>query len=176
LEVLISKERLQQRIVELAEEIRRDYLDKNPVLIGTLKGSFAFLTYLALELDFDVEIDFISARSYGNSDRTSGRVDLFKNLSIDIRGRHVLLIEDIIDSGFTLRIVLEDFQLARPSSVAVVALLNKRASHRVEVPLKYVGFDIEDDFVVGFGLDFSEKYRNLPYIAVLKSVNMRRNP
>jgi hypoxanthine phosphoribosyltransferase len=172
---LISKERLQQRIVELAQEIKRDYQDQNPVLIGTLKGCFAFLTFLALELDFDVEIDFISARSYGHSDRTSGRVDLFKNLSIDIRDRHVLLVEDIVDSGFTLRILLEDFQLAKPKSVAVVALLNKHASHHVEVPLKYVGFDIEDDFVVGFGLDFSEKYRNLPYIAVLKRMNMNRN-
>ena len=159
----------------LAAEIKRDYQDQNPVLIGTLKGCFAFLPFLALELDFDVEIDFISARSYGSSDRSSGRVDLFKNLSIDIRDRHVLLVEDIVDSGFTLRILLEDFQLAKPKSVAVVTLLNKRASHHVEVPLKYVGFDIEDDFVVGFGLDFSEKYRNLPYIAVLKSMNMSRN-
>jgi hypoxanthine phosphoribosyltransferase len=133
------------------------------------------LPFLALELDFDLEVDFISARSYGNSDRSSGRVDLFKNLSIDIRDRHVLLVEDIVDSGFTLRILLEDFQLARPKSVAVVTLLNKRASHQVEVPLKYVGFDIEDDFVVGFGLDFSEKYRNLPYIAVLKNMSMSRN-
>jgi hypoxanthine phosphoribosyltransferase len=155
----------------MAREIKRDYQGENPVLIGTLKGSFAFLAFLALELDFDVEIDFISARSYGRSDRSSGRVDLFKNLSVDIRGRQVLLVEDIVDSGFTLRILLEDFQLASPKSVAVVALLNKRGSHQVEVPLKYVGFDIEDDFVVGFGLDFSEKYRNLPYVAVLNRMN-----
>lgn len=159
----------------MAKEITRDYQDQNPVLIGTLKGSFAFLPFLALELDFDLEVDFISARSYGNSDRSSGRVDLFKNLSIDIRDRHVLLVEDIVDSGFTLRILLEDFQLAKPKSVAVVTLLNKRASHQVQVPLKYVGFDIEDDFVVGFGLDFSEKYRNLPYIAVLKGMSISGN-
>jgi hypoxanthine phosphoribosyltransferase len=171
LEILISKEQLQQRIIELAQEIKRDYQDQKPVLIGTLKGCFAFLTFLALELDFDVEIDFISARSYGRSDRTSGRVDLFKNLSIDVKDRHVLLVEDIVDSGYTLRILFEDFQLAKPKSVAVVTLLNKHASHHVEVPLKYVGFDIEDDFVVGFGLDFSEKYRNLPYIAVLNRMN-----
>jgi hypoxanthine phosphoribosyltransferase len=165
---------LQQRIVALAQEIASDYRDRNPVLLGTLKGSFAFLSFLALELDFDVEIDFISARSYGRSDRSSGRVDLFKNLSIDIRDRHVLVVEDIVDSGFTLRILMEDLQLARPKSVEVVTLLNKRGYHQVEVPLKYVGFDIGDDFVVGFGLDFSEKYRNLPYIAVLNRMNENR--
>ncbi len=165
---------MQERIAELAQDITRDYSDKRPLLIGTLKGCFAFLSHLALELDFDLEIDFISARSYGDSDRTSGRVDLFKYLSIDVRDRHVLLVEDIVDSGLTLRILLEDFQLARPKSVEVVTLLNKHQSHRVEVPIKYVGFDIGDEFVVGFGLDFSEKYRNLPYIAVLNRMN--RNP
>ena len=173
---MISREALQKRIAELAQEVKRDYQDKNPVLIGTLKGSFAFLAFLAVELDFELEIDFISARSYGNSDRSSGRVDLFKNLSIDIRDRHVLLVEDIVDSGFTLSILLEDFQLAKPKSVSVITLLNKRASHKVEVPLKYVGFDIEDYFVVGFGLDFSEKYRNLPYIAVLNRMNIGEKP
>ena len=129
---------------------------------------------LALELDFDLEIDFISARSYGYSDTSSGTVDLFKNLSIDIRNRHVLLVEDIVDSGYTLRILLEDFGLAKPKSVDVITLLNKPGNRKVEVPLKYVGFDIEDRFVVGFGLDFSEKYRNLPYIAVLNRVEKRR--
>jgi hypoxanthine phosphoribosyltransferase len=165
--VLIGSEQLQRRIDELALEVSHDYAGKNPVLLGTLKGCFVFLAALALKLDFDLEVDFISARSYGSSDTSSGRVDLFKNLSIDIRDRHVLVVEDIVDSGFTLRILLADFQLAKPASVEVIALLNKCASHKVEVPLKYVGFDIEDDFVVGFGLDFSEKYRNLPYIAVL---------
>jgi hypoxanthine phosphoribosyltransferase len=135
--------------------------------LGTLKGSFVFLAHLALKLDFELQVDFISARSYGDSSVSSGTVDLVKNLSIDIRDRHVLLIEDIVDSGFTLRILLEDFQLAKPKSVDVVTLLNKRSNRKVEVPLRYVGFDIEDDFVVGFGLDYSEKYRNLPYIAVL---------
>lgn len=151
----------------MADLIRHDYRDKNPVLLGTLKGSFVFLATLALKLDFDLQIDFISARSYGNSDISSGVVDLYKNLSIDIRHRHVLVVEDIVDSGFTLRILLEDFELAKPSSVNVITLLNKPANRKVEVPIKYVGFDIENDFVVGFGLDYSEKYRNLPYIAVL---------
>ena len=136
-------------------------------MLGTLKGCFVFVAALALRLDFDLEVDFISARSYGASATSSGKVDLFKNLSIDIKDRHVLVVEDIVDSGFTLRILLEDFKLARPKSVNVVTLLNKRANHKVEVPIKYVGFEIENDFVVGFGLDFSEKYRNLPYIAVL---------
>ncbi len=155
------------RIRELADLIRNDYRDKNPVLIGTLKGSFVFLAELALKLDFDLQIEFISARSYGNSDISSGTVDLYKNLSIDIRDRHVLVVEDIVDSGFTLRILLEDFELAKPRSVHVITLLNKPANRKVDVPIKYIGFDIVNDFVVGFGLDYSEKYRNLPYIAVL---------
>ena len=167
----MTSEQIEQRISELTATISKDFRDKNPVLIGTLKGSFIFLAQLALKLDFDLQIDFISARSYGGSVISSGTVDLFKNLSVDIRGRHVLLVEDIVDSGFTLRILLEDFELAKPKSVDVITLLNKRNARRCEVPLKYVGFDIEKEFVVGFGLDYSEKYRNLPYIAVLNRVS-----
>ena len=152
---------------ELAAAVRADYRDKNPVLLGTLKGSFVFLAALAMQLDFDLQVDFISARSYGNSDRSSGTVDLYKNLTIDIRDRHVLVVEDIVDSGFTLRILLEDFELAKPRSVDVITLLNKPANRKVVVPVKYIGFDIDNEFVVGYGLDYSEKYRNLPYIAVL---------
>lgn len=166
----MTREQLDHRIAQLAKEITRDLGGKNPVLLGALKGSFVFLASLVLQLDFDLEVDFISARSYGDSDTTSGTVDLFKNLTIDITDRHILLVEDIVDSGFTLRILLEDFELAKPRSVDVVTLLNKRANRRVEVPLKYVGFDIESQFVVGFGLDYSERYRNLPYIAVLNRV------
>jgi hypoxanthine phosphoribosyltransferase len=136
-------------------------------LLGTLKGSFVFLAALAMQLDFDLQVDFIPARSYGNSDRSSGTVDLYKNLTIDIRDRHVLVVEDIVDSGFTLRILLEDFELAKPRSVDVITLLNKPANRKVAVPVKYIGFDIDNEFVVGYGLDYSEKYRNLPYIAVL---------
>lgn len=171
--VLISSEELDWRITELAGMIAADYRDKNPVLIGTLKGGFVFLAALVLKLDFILEIDFISARSYGNSDVSSGTVDLFKNLSVDIRDRHVLVVEDIIDSGFTLRILMADFELARPRSVEVVTLLNKPANRRVAVPVKYVGFDIDNEFVVGFGLDYSERYRNLPYIATLNREESR---
>jgi hypoxanthine phosphoribosyltransferase len=163
---------LNQRIAELAREITQDYRDKNPVLLGTLKGSFIFLAQLALQLEFDLEIDFISARSYGDSHESSGTVDLFKNLSVDIRNRHVLLVEDIVDSGLTLRIMLADFELAKPKSVNVVTLLNKSGNRKTDVPLKYVGFDIDTDFVVGFGLDYSEKYRNLPFIAVLNRLEL----
>ncbi len=166
-QILITEAQLQGRIAELAAEITRDYRGKNPILLGTLKGSFVFLASLIQKLDFDLQVDFISARSYGNSDTTSGVVDLYKYLSIDIRGRHLLLVEDIVDSGLTLRILLEDFGLAKPASVDVITLLNKRANRKVDVPIRYVGFDIASDFVVGFGLDYGEKYRNLPYIAVL---------
>lgn len=157
----------------MATQVRSDYRDKFPVLLGTLKGSFVFLAKLALKLDFDLQVDFISARSYGNSDISSGTVDLYKNLSIDIRERHVLVVEDIVDSGYTLRILLEDFGLAKPRSVSVITLLNKSANRKVDVPVRYVGFDIGNEFVVGFGLDYSEKYRNLPYIAVLNRDEVR---
>ncbi len=120
-----------------------------------------------MQLDFDLQVDFISARSYHNSAISSGTVDLYKNLTIDIRDRHVLVVEDIVDSGFTLRILLEDFELAKPRSVDVITLLNKPANRKVAVPVKYIGFDIDNEFVVGYGLDYSEKYRNLPYITVL---------
>ncbi len=151
----------------MAAEIDRDYRGKNPVLLGTLKGSFMFIAELAQRLDFPLEIDFISARSYGQSHETSGVVDLFKYLSIDIRERYVLLVEDIVDSGLTLRILLADFELAKPKAVDVITLLNKPTGRKVDVPIRYIGFDVGSEFVVGFGLDYSEKYRNLPYIAVL---------
>ncbi len=169
LEVIIAADQLQQRIEELAVEIDRDYRHKNPVLIGTLKGGFLFLAQLVLQLNFDLEIEFISARSYDANGKSSGKVDFFKNISIDIRDRHLLIVEDIIDSGLTLKLMLEDLELVRPRSVEVVALLDKKAARTAEVPIKYVGFEIEDKFIVGFGMDYGEKYRNLPYIAVLKS-------
>ncbi|MGB5106115.1 MAG: hypoxanthine phosphoribosyltransferase [Candidatus Zixiibacteriota bacterium] len=170
---MITSEQIDRRIVELAGSVREDYRDKNPVLLGTLKGSFVFLAALALKLDIDIQLDFISARSYGNSYISSGTVDLYKNLTIDIRGRHVLVVEDIVDSGHTLRILLEDFELAKPRSVNVITLLNKPANRKVVVPVKYVGFDIDNEFVVGYGLDYSENYRNLPYIAVLNRDEVR---
>jgi hypoxanthine phosphoribosyltransferase len=169
LEVIITADQLQQRIVELAAEISKDYSDKAPVLIGTLKGGFVFLAQLVLKLDFDLEIEFIAARSYDASGKSSGKVDFFKNISIDIRDRHLLIVEDIIDSGLTLKLMLEDLELVRPRSVEVVSLLDKKAARATEVPIRYVGFEIEDKFIVGFGMDYGEKYRNLPYIAVLKS-------
>ncbi|MCK4858591.1 MAG: hypoxanthine phosphoribosyltransferase [candidate division Zixibacteria bacterium] len=159
---------MHRRIAELATAVTGDFRDKNPVLLGTLKGSFIFLAQLVLQLDFDLDIDFISARSYDNLGTSTGKVDLFKNLSIDIKGRHLLVVEDIIDTGFTLRQMLQDFELVRPESVSVIALLNKKSQRKIEVPIKYVGFELEDQFVVGFGMDYAEKYRNLPYIAVLK--------
>jgi hypoxanthine phosphoribosyltransferase len=161
---------LQERIAELAAEISRDYRDKNPVLIGTLKGGFVFLAQLALKLEIDVAIEFIAARSYGSSGQSSGKVDLFKNISIDIRDRHLLIVEDVIDSGLTLKLMIEDLGLINPRSVEVVTLLDKKCERKIDVRLKYIGFEIEDRFVVGFGMDYAEKYRNLPYIGVLKDL------
>jgi hypoxanthine phosphoribosyltransferase len=166
LDVLISQSSLQQRISELATAVTRDYRGKNPLLIGTLKGGFVFLAHLALKLEFDVEFEFVAARSYNADGTSSGKVDLFKNITIDIRDRHLLIVEDVVDSGLTLSMMLADFELVKPASVAVIALLNKKCERKVDLPIKYVGFDIDDRFVIGFGMDYNEKYRNLPYIGV----------
>jgi hypoxanthine phosphoribosyltransferase len=140
-------------------------------LIGTLKGGFIFLASLVLKLDFDLEIEFISARSYGDSFESSGTVDLHKKLSVEIKNRHLLIVEDVVESGLTVKFLLEDLASAQPASSNVVTLLNKTRERKAEVPIKYVGFEIGNRFVVGFGLDYREKYRNLPYLAVFKQVN-----
>ena len=168
---MISAEELKRRITQLAREVSRDYRGRNPVVFGTLKGGFIFLAQLVTQLDFDLEIEFISARSYGDSEQSSGTVDLFKNISIDIKDRHLLIVEDVIDSGLTLKWLLEDLEKAGPRSLEVIALLDKKSERKIEVPLRYVGFEIDDRFVIGFGMDHAEKYRNLPYIAVFKDLN-----
>lgn len=167
MKILIDAERLQSRVDELAEQISRDYADLQPVLICVLKGAVFFMADIARRLDFDIEMDFMAVSSYGSSTDSSGVVRILKDLDMDIEGRHVLLVEDIIDSGLTLKYLTKNLNSRRPASLEIVTLLDKPGRRKAVLPCRYVGFEIGNDFVVGYGLDHAEKYRNLPFIGVL---------
>ena len=167
-EILITEEQIQKRTAELAREITEDYRGKGPLLICILKGGLMFLADLMREIQLPVEIDFMAVSSYGDSTESSGIVRILMDLQRNIQGRHVLIVEDIIDTGQTLSYIIETLRARDPASIKVCTLLDKSARREVEIPLDYVGFDIPDKFVVGYGLDYGEIYRNLPYVAVLK--------
>lgn len=167
IEVLISEEQLQYRIKELGVQITQDYLGKGDlILVCVLRGSYLFLADLSRAIDLDLIIDFMSVSSYGNAQESSGVVRLTKDLSDSIEGKHVLIVEDIIDSGLTMSYLLENLRTRRPASLKVVSLLNKPTKLLVDVPIDYLGFEIPDRFVIGYGLDFHNKFRNLPFIGV----------
>ena len=168
LDVLISEERIAMRTRELAEAIRGDLGEENVLLIGVLKGSVMFLADLARQLGLNVEMDFVQVSSYGAGKSTSGIVQIRKDLDINIEGRNVLIVEDIVDTGITLSHLRELFGTRKPKSLRVVSLLSKPEARRLQTPVEYIGFEIPNEFVVGYGLDFAERYRNLPYIAVLR--------
>ena len=168
-DVLISEQVLQARIVALAAAIREDYEGRDLLLVGILRGGVMFMADLARHIDLPLEMDFMATSSYGNETVTSGVVRILKDLDTAIDGRHILIVEDIIDSGLTLRYLMELLANRNPASIAVCALLDKeKAQKDVVVHPEYVGFSIPDRFVVGYGLDYAQKYRNLPYIGVLK--------
>jgi hypoxanthine phosphoribosyltransferase len=166
LNVLIKEEEIGKKVTELAKRINADYRDRQPVLIGVLKGAFVFLADLLREIDITVEVDFLSIRSY-NGKESSGVVRITHDLSLNIENRDVILIEDIIDTGRTVNYILENLRTRRPRSLVVCSLLNKKERRVIDVPLKYVGFTIPGLFVVGYGLDLDNSYRNLKYIGVL---------
>lgn len=167
--VLIDEARLQQRIGELAEEIEADYAElDNVMLLCVLKGAFIFLADLSRLLEMPHEVDFMAISSYGRGTESSGAVRIVLDLKEDIGGKHVLIVEDIIDSGRTLDYMRRNLLARQPASLRICALLNKPERREIDVPVDYLGFDIPDEFVVGYGLDFAQLYRNLPYIAVLK--------
>jgi hypoxanthine phosphoribosyltransferase len=166
--VLLEQDRIQQRVQELAEQISRDYADVDELLlIGVLKGSLMFIVDLARSLQRHIMLDFIAISSYGHATETSGVVRILKDLDTDISHRHVLIVEDIVDSGLTLAYLHESLQRRNPASVRVCALLNKPSRRSADVQIDYSGFDIPNEFVVGYGLDYAERYRNLPYVGVL---------
>jgi len=168
LEVLITTEQLQDRISELGAEIARDYAGKNPLLIGVLKGACTFLSDLMRAADIQLGIEFMAISSYGASMRTSGEVRILKDLDVAIEGRHILVVEDIVDTGLTLNYLLANLKSRGAASVKLAALLDKFERREKKVPIDYLGFQIPDKFVVGYGLDFAERYRNLPFIGVVK--------
>ena len=169
LEVLIPTEEITKRISELGAEIARDYAGRNPLLIGVLKGACLFLSDLMRAADIPLNVEFIAISSYGAEMRTSGEVRILKDLDVAIEGRHILVVEDIVDTGLTLSYLLANLKSRGAESVKLAALLDKYERREKEVPIDYLGFKIPDKFVVGYGLDFAERYRNLPFIAVLKN-------
>jgi hypoxanthine phosphoribosyltransferase len=168
LETLFSAEQIQARIAEMGAEIARDYTGRNPLLISILKGAVIFVSDLMRAIDLHVGLEFMAISSYGSSTRTSGEVKIVKDLDVPIEGRDILVVEDIVDTGLTLSYLLPNLSARGAQSVKLVALLDKFERREREVQIDYLGFPIPDAFVVGYGLDFAERYRNLPYIAVLK--------
>jgi hypoxanthine phosphoribosyltransferase len=166
-EVLIDRDVLQRRIQELGEEISADYAGRDLLLIGVLKGAVFFMADLMRNLTIPCEIDFMAISSYGDSTDSSGVVRILKDLDINIEGRDVLIVEDIIDSGLTLSYLMRNLEAREPASLQICALLTKPERREAEVPVRYVGFEIPNRFVIGYGLDYAERYRNLPYVGVL---------
>ena len=162
---LITKRKLQSRVKSLGRMIAADYGDKRPVFIGILKGSFVFLADLIRAAEIDCEMDFMSVASYGESQKGAGIVRLTKDVNLNIKGRHIIIVEDIIDSGLTANYIKKYLQLRQPKSIEFVALLNKKKARKVDIDIKYIGFELPEVFVVGYGLDYGERYRHLPFIA-----------
>lgn len=166
-EVLIDRDVLQRRIEELGEEISSDYAGRDLLLVGVLKGAVFFMADLMRNLTIPCEIDFMAISSYGDATDSSGVVRILKDLDINIEGRDVLVVEDIIDSGLTLSYLVRNLEAREPASLEVCSLLTKPERREIDVPVRYVGFEIPNRFVIGYGLDFAERYRNLPYVGVL---------
>ena len=166
-EVLVDEETLRARVTELGEEISADYAGRDLLLVGVLKGAVFFMADLMRHLAIPCEIDFMAISSYGDSTDSSGVVRILKDLDINIEGRHVLVVEDIIDSGLTLSYLIRNLEAREPATLEICALLTKPERREIDVPVRYVGFEIPNRFVIGYGLDFAERYRNLPYVGVL---------
>ena len=167
--IVLTEQQIQDRIAEIGAEISRDYGDEPVLLIAVLRGASLFIADLARRITSPVEIDFMAVSSYGSSTQSSGVVRIIKDLEELIEGRHVLVVEDILDTGLTLKYLLKNLASRKPATLEVVTLLRKESEQRVPISCKYVGFSVADEFVVGYGLDYAERYRNLPYIGVLKS-------
>lgn len=169
-EILLSEEQLQVKTAELGKQITRDYTGKNLLLLGTLKGAVPFIADLARAIDLPLEIDYMAVASYGDATQSSGIVRIIKDLEGPIDQKHVLIIEDIIDSGLTLSYLVDMLRRRNPLSLRICTLLNKERERVKAIPVDYQGFSIPDRFVVGYGLDYAQRYRNLPYIGILKPV------
>lgn len=167
-EILFSEEVLAKRIKELANEISKDYKGRNLLVVGILKGSVLFAAELIKNISIPCEIDFMAVSSYGNSTETSGVVRILKDLDNSVEGKDILVVEDIVDTGVTLTYLLKYLEARKANSIEIISLLNKQARRKSDLQVKYIGFEVPDGFIVGYGIDYAEKYRNLPFIGILK--------
>lgn len=167
-EILISKEALDARVQELGQEISESYKGKELLMIGVLKGANVFMSDLMRAVSVPIQIDFIAASSYGSSTESSGVVRIVKDLDYSIEGKHVMIVEDIIDTGLTLKYLYDNFSARKPASLSIISLLDKPERRKADIKVDYTGFVIPDEFIVGYGIDYAEKYRNLPFVATLK--------
>lgn len=167
IDIMISEEEIQKKVVELANKIQKDYEGQELLVVGILKGANVFVADLIRKLDLDIKLDFMSVSSYGNSTESSGTVKIIKDLDTDIKDKNVLIVEDIIDSGLTLNNLVKALETRNPKSLKLCTLLDKPERRTSDIFVDYVGFEIEDKFIVGYGIDWAEKYRNLPYIGVV---------
>jgi hypoxanthine phosphoribosyltransferase len=167
MKLLVSDEDIKKRVKQLAEQITEDYKDKSPIFIGILNGCYVFMADLLREIDLDVEVDFVKIRSY-EADSSTGTIKFRKDISADINNRHIVIVEDIIDSGFTINFLVNRLKGSGPKSVAVASILFKKEVAKIDFEVDYVGFEIPPEFVVGYGLDYDEKYRNLKDVMVLE--------
>jgi hypoxanthine phosphoribosyltransferase len=168
-DIIFSKESIQQRIHQIGQQISTDYAGLNPLMVGVLRGVLFFMADLLREVLIPMEVDFLAISSYSSESRDQGFVRLEKDLDIPIRGRHVLFIEDVIDTGLTLSYILRNLRTRQPASLEICVLFNKPTKRLIDIPMRYKGFDLPDQFVVGYGLDYREKYRNLPYVGLLRT-------
>ncbi|AEF94612.1 hypoxanthine phosphoribosyltransferase [Desulfotomaculum nigrificans CO-1-SRB] len=166
--ILLSEEQIKERVYQLGQEITKDYQDKDILVVGILKGAMIFLADLVRNIEVPTFFDFMAVSSYGAGTVSSGAVRILKDLDKSIEGKHVIIVEDIVDTGLTLQYLVENMKARGPASLKICTLLDKPSRRKVDVTVDYNGFSIPDEFVVGYGLDFNERYRNLPYIAVLK--------
>jgi hypoxanthine phosphoribosyltransferase len=175
-EVVLSSEAIQERVAELGKAISEDYAGSNPLLVGVLKGVVFFMADLLRAIHIPVEVDFIAISSYSPETRGQGVVRLVKDLEIPIQGRRILFVEDVIDTGLTLNYILQNLRARQPESLEICVLFDKSDRRLIDIPIKYKGFNIPDRFVVGYGLDHREKYRNLPFVGLLKPEVFQGNP
>jgi hypoxanthine phosphoribosyltransferase len=173
-QVLIKSDEIQSKLADIGDRITQDYDGRSILLVGVLKGAFVVMADLARYIRLPLEFDFMAVSSYGAATKSSGVVRILKDLDHDLEGLDVLVVEDIVDSGLTLKYLLKNLAGRKPGTLEVMALMRKSGIQQVELDLRYVGFDIPNEFVVGYGLDFAEKYRNLPYVATLKPASARR--
>ena len=167
-EVLFSEDEIRDKVRQMGAKISKDYFGRELILIGVLKGSVIFMSDLLKDISIPCKMDFMAVSSYGTSTETSGVVRILKDLDFEIQGKDVLIVEDIIDSGVTLKYLMKYLSARKPNSLEIACLLNKPDRRRVEIDVKYLGYDVPDHFLVGYGLDYAEKYRNLPFVGILK--------